>query len=87
MSYEAMDLGFESPSWNIKAWEVKLKDLGVNPMEPPMKSATEEPAKVAERVDDDGASKDAGGDARTDVGEDAEKDAADKVMMEEGAAP
>ncbi|MFS7912634.1 hypothetical protein Hanom_Chr02g00132231 [Helianthus anomalus] len=27
MAYEAMALGFECPSWNIKDWEVKLKDL------------------------------------------------------------
>ncbi|XP_035842853.1 uncharacterized protein LOC118489244 [Helianthus annuus] len=91
MAYEAMATGFECPSWNIKAWEMKLKDLGGNPVEPPSKPAAEEPAKVTEKVDDAGASKDAGGDAGTNAGEDAGRDAgedfADEVMMEEGAAP
>ncbi|KAJ0821024.1 hypothetical protein HanPSC8_Chr16g0715131 [Helianthus annuus] len=28
MAYEAKALGFECPSWNVSAWEAKLKDLG-----------------------------------------------------------
>ena len=91
MAYEARALGFECLSWNIKAWEMKLKDLGGNPVEPPSKPAAEEPAKVTEKVDDAGASKDAGGDAETnaekDAGRDAGEDFADEVITEEGAAP
>ncbi|KAM0052827.1 hypothetical protein Hdeb2414_s0007g00252911 [Helianthus debilis subsp. tardiflorus] len=68
MAYEARALGVECPSWNIKAWEMKLKDLGGNLVEPPSKPAAEEPAKVTEKVDDAGASKDAGGDAADEVG-------------------
>ncbi|KAJ0898713.1 hypothetical protein HanRHA438_Chr08g0359941 [Helianthus annuus] len=78
MAYEARALGFECPSWNIKAWEMKLKDLGGNPVEPPSKPAAEEP----EKVDDAGAIKDAGKDAADEAGINAGED-----TMEEGAAP
>ncbi|KAJ0815085.1 hypothetical protein HanPSC8_Chr17g0793381 [Helianthus annuus] len=91
MAYEAMALGVECPSWNIKAWETKLKDLGGNPMEPPSKPAAEEPTKATEKVDDVGALKDAGGDAgddaEDDAGRNAGEDATDEVMTEGGAAP
>ncbi|KAF5790564.1 hypothetical protein HanXRQr2_Chr09g0384681 [Helianthus annuus] len=91
MAYEAMALGVECPSWNIKAWETKLKDLGGNPVEPPSKPTAKEPTKASEKVDDVGASKDTGGDAgdnaEGDAGRNAGEDAADEVMTEGGAAP
>ncbi|MFS8033867.1 hypothetical protein Hanom_Chr17g01574581 [Helianthus anomalus] len=61
MAYEAKALGFECPSWNVEAWEMKLKNLGGNPVEPPVKSVAEEPAKEVEKVDDVDAAKDVGG--------------------------
>ncbi|XP_035838037.1 pollen-specific leucine-rich repeat extensin-like protein 1 [Helianthus annuus] len=89
-----MALGFQCPSWNTKAWEAKLRDLGGNPVELPTKSAVEEPAKVP----DASASKDAGGDAGTHAGENAggedvaddaernaEEDAGGDVVVKEGA--
>ncbi|MFS7945114.1 hypothetical protein Hanom_Chr06g00520201 [Helianthus anomalus] len=33
MAYEAKAMGFECPSWNVNAWEAKLKDLEGNPVE------------------------------------------------------
>ncbi|MFS7987918.1 hypothetical protein Hanom_Chr11g01028431 [Helianthus anomalus] len=91
-----MALGFQCPSWKTKAWEANLRDLAGNPAEPPVKSAAEEPATVLNAS----ASKDAGGDAGTNAGEDvagedsaddagtnAGEDAARDVMMKEGAAP
>ncbi|MFS8001468.1 hypothetical protein Hanom_Chr13g01190701 [Helianthus anomalus] len=45
MAYEAKDLGFECPSWNVEAW---LRELGGNLMEHPAKPIVEEPAKVAD---------------------------------------
>ncbi|MFS7984290.1 hypothetical protein Hanom_Chr11g00984781 [Helianthus anomalus] len=32
MAYEARTMDFECPSWNVNAWEAKLKDLGGNPV-------------------------------------------------------
>ncbi|KAJ0911618.1 hypothetical protein HanRHA438_Chr06g0265101 [Helianthus annuus] len=87
MAYEAMALGFECPSWNTKAWEMKLKDLGGNPVEPPSKPAAEKSTKMAEKVDEAGATKDAGGDAADEAGMNAGEDAAGEDTMEEGAAP
>ncbi|MFS8027453.1 hypothetical protein Hanom_Chr16g01498901 [Helianthus anomalus] len=52
-------MGFECPSWNVDAWEEKLRDLGGNPVEHPVKPTVVEPAKVAE--------KNAGGDAGADA--------------------
>ncbi|MFS7917321.1 hypothetical protein Hanom_Chr03g00187641 [Helianthus anomalus] len=63
MAYEAKAMGFECPSWNVEAWEVKLRDLGGNPVD--MKPIAEEPAKVAEKVVN--ANADAGNDAGADV--------------------
>ncbi|KAJ0541785.1 hypothetical protein HanRHA438_Chr09g0391221 [Helianthus annuus] len=76
MAYEAKAMGFECPSWNVEAWEAKLRDLGGNPVERPAKPAVEEPAKVDDASG--AAEKDARKDARPDAGEDA--------MVEEGGA-
>ncbi|MFS7962158.1 hypothetical protein Hanom_Chr08g00723371 [Helianthus anomalus] len=62
--HEDKALGFECPSWNVEAWEVKLRDLGGNPVEHPSKPVVEEPSKAGEIVTD------AGGDAEKDVGAD-----------------
>ncbi|KAJ0443939.1 hypothetical protein HanIR_Chr16g0826311 [Helianthus annuus] len=76
MAYEAKAVGFECPSWNVDAWEAKLRDLGGNPVEHPAKSVAEEPSQVAEKTAD------AGGDAEKNAGADAVE-----AMVEEGAAP
>ncbi|MFS7998468.1 hypothetical protein Hanom_Chr12g01154171 [Helianthus anomalus] len=76
MAYEAKAMGFECPSWNVEAWEAKLRDLGGNPMERPAKPGVEEPAKVA----------DASGDAEKDAGKDVGPDAGEDAMVEEGGA-
>ncbi|KAM0041688.1 hypothetical protein Hdeb2414_s0011g00369221 [Helianthus debilis subsp. tardiflorus] len=76
MAYEAKTLGFECPSWDVKAWEAKLRDLGGSPVEYPAKLAGEGPSKAAEEVAD--AEKNPGGDAGA---------GADGVVVEEGAAP
>ncbi|KAJ0496589.1 hypothetical protein HanHA89_Chr13g0501521 [Helianthus annuus] len=92
MAYEAMALDFQCPSWDIKAWEAKLRDLGGNPVEPPAKSTVEEPAKVP----DASAPKDAGGDAGGNAGGEDAADHAERnaggdtggdAAGEEGAAP
>ncbi|KAF5803674.1 hypothetical protein HanRHA438_Chr06g0283221 [Helianthus annuus] len=75
MAYEAKAMGYECPSWNVNAWEAKLKDLGGNPVEYPAKLVSEETSKVAKEVAD------AGGDAKKDAGADA-----DEATVEEGAA-
>ncbi|MFS7984895.1 hypothetical protein Hanom_Chr11g00992071 [Helianthus anomalus] len=72
MAHEAEAMGFECPSWNVEAWEAKLRDLGRNPVEHPTKPGVEEPAKVA----------DAGGDAEKYAG----PDAGEVAMVEEGGA-
>ncbi|MFS8034500.1 hypothetical protein Hanom_Chr17g01581851 [Helianthus anomalus] len=77
MAYEARAMGFECPSWNVDAWEAKLRDLGGNPVEHPAKPAVEDPSKAAEKAVD--AEKDAGGDPCAGVG--------DEAMAEEGATP
>ncbi|MFS7912222.1 hypothetical protein Hanom_Chr02g00127381 [Helianthus anomalus] len=48
MAYEAKVAGFECPSWNIDAWEAKLKDLGGNRVEYPAKHETGASSKAAE---------------------------------------
>ncbi|MFS8025989.1 hypothetical protein Hanom_Chr16g01481661 [Helianthus anomalus] len=84
MAYEANAMGFECPSWNVKAWEAKLRDFGGNPMEHNAKPMVEEHAKVAEKVvdTDADAGKNVGGDAGTDAGADAVE-----AMVEEGVVP
>ncbi|MFS7890181.1 hypothetical protein Hanom_Chr00s000007g01615741 [Helianthus anomalus] len=77
MAYEAKTLGFECPSWNVSAWEAKLKDLGGSPVEYPAKPTGEEANKVAEEAAN--AEKNRDGDG----GEDAGGNAAG----EKGAAP
>ncbi|MFS8016816.1 hypothetical protein Hanom_Chr15g01372991 [Helianthus anomalus] len=39
IAYEARTMGFECTSWNVDAWEAKLRDLGGNPVEHPTKHA------------------------------------------------
>ncbi|KAF5759993.1 hypothetical protein HanXRQr2_Chr16g0748101 [Helianthus annuus] len=80
MAYEAKAKGFECPSWNVDAWEAKLRDLGGNPVERPAKAVVEEPSKVAEKVTD------AGGNAEKDAGKDAGPDAGEDAMVEESGA-
>ncbi|MFS7954238.1 hypothetical protein Hanom_Chr07g00627941 [Helianthus anomalus] len=84
MAYEAKAMGFECPSWNVEAWEAKLRDLGGNPVEHPVKPVVEKPAEVAKKVANVNANagKDAGGDTAVDAGVDV-----DEAMIEEGAAP
>ncbi|MFS7912220.1 hypothetical protein Hanom_Chr02g00127361 [Helianthus anomalus] len=48
MAYEAKAAGFECPSWNIDAWEAKLKDLGGNRVEYPAKHEIGASSKAAE---------------------------------------
>ncbi|KAJ0883625.1 hypothetical protein HanPSC8_Chr10g0423751 [Helianthus annuus] len=81
MVYEARAMGFECPSWNVNAWEAKLKDLGGNPVELPAKPVVEESSKAAEMAVD------AGGDAENDAGADPGAGAGDEAMVQEGAAP
>ncbi|MFS7939572.1 hypothetical protein Hanom_Chr05g00453351 [Helianthus anomalus] len=83
MVYEARAMGLECLSWNVEAWEAKLRDLGGEPMKLPVKPLTEEPTKAA----DADATKDDGGD----IGKDAEKDVGPdagegEAMVEEGGA-
>ncbi|MFS7945718.1 hypothetical protein Hanom_Chr06g00527491 [Helianthus anomalus] len=61
MAYEARAMGLECPSWNVEAWETKLRDLGDEPVKPPVKPVTEEPTRAADANAD--ATKDDGGDA------------------------
>ncbi|MFS8001465.1 hypothetical protein Hanom_Chr13g01190671 [Helianthus anomalus] len=81
MAYEARAIGLECPSWNVDAWEAKLRDLGGNLVEHPAKPVVEEPSKAAENAVD------AGGDAEKDAGADPGAGAGDASMVEEGAAP
>ncbi|MFS7918076.1 hypothetical protein Hanom_Chr03g00196641 [Helianthus anomalus] len=80
MAYEARAMGFECPSWNVNAWEAKLKDLGGNPVEHPAKLVVEESSKAAEKVAG------AGSDAEKDVGADPGAGVGEDVMVEEGCA-
>ncbi|MFS7997323.1 hypothetical protein Hanom_Chr12g01140391 [Helianthus anomalus] len=48
MAYEDKAMGLECPSWNVEAWEAKLRDLGGNPVEYPAKPVVEEPIKVVD---------------------------------------
>ncbi|MFS7936921.1 hypothetical protein Hanom_Chr05g00421421 [Helianthus anomalus] len=53
MAYEAKAMGFECPTWNIDAWEAKLKVLGGNPVEYPAKpeaGASSKETEVATEV-------------------------------------
>ncbi|KAJ0801373.1 hypothetical protein HanPI659440_Chr03g0116531 [Helianthus annuus] len=50
MVYKAKAMGFECPSWNIDAWEAKLKDLDGNPVEYPANHETGASSKAAEVV-------------------------------------
>ena len=80
MAYEAEALGFECPSWNVKAWETKLADLKGTPVERPAKHAGGDPPKATD------AAAEAGGDAEKNPEGDAGA-GADEAMVEEGAAP
>ncbi|KAM0037806.1 hypothetical protein Hdeb2414_s0013g00407571 [Helianthus debilis subsp. tardiflorus] len=80
MAYDARTTGFECPSWNVKAWEAKLKDLGGNPVEYPAKPVVEESSKAAEMAIN------ASGDADKDAGADPGPGAVDEAMVEEGVA-
>ncbi|KAJ0430124.1 hypothetical protein HanHA300_Chr17g0665411 [Helianthus annuus] len=79
MAYEARATGLECPSWNVEAWEAKLRDLGGDPVKPHVKPAVEEPTKAADADAD--AVKDAGGNADGDAG-----DNIVEAMTEEGGA-
>ncbi|KAM0024603.1 hypothetical protein Hdeb2414_s0022g00617701 [Helianthus debilis subsp. tardiflorus] len=85
MAYEAKALGIECPSWDVKAWEAKLQDLGGHPVAHPAKHVGEDPPKAAEEVANagDDTEKNPKGDAERNAGEDTGGDAAG----EEGAAP
>ncbi|MFS7962300.1 hypothetical protein Hanom_Chr08g00725041 [Helianthus anomalus] len=86
MAYEARAIGLECPSWNVEAWEAKLRDLGDELVKPPVKPVTEEPTKAANADAD--AIKDDDGDAWKDVGKDVGPDAGEgEAMVEEGAGP
>ncbi|KAJ0680008.1 hypothetical protein HanPI659440_Chr16g0619501 [Helianthus annuus] len=100
MAYEAMALGLQCPSWNTKAWEAKLRDLGGNHVEPPVKSAVEESAKAMDASASKDVSENAGANAGKNAGEkdaaadteknpedDAGMDAGKEVAVQEGAAP
>ncbi|MFS7953080.1 hypothetical protein Hanom_Chr07g00614401 [Helianthus anomalus] len=76
MAYEARATGLECPSWNVKAWEAKLRDLGGDPVKPPMKPAVEEPTKVV----------DVDADAVKDVDGNACENTVEAVIEEGGAA-
>ncbi|MFS7964063.1 hypothetical protein Hanom_Chr08g00745751 [Helianthus anomalus] len=81
MAYEAKAMGFECPSWNVNAWEVKLKDLRGNPVEYPAEPTGEEPSKAADEAAD------AGGDAEKNHGGDVGVGVGGNIAVEEGAAP
>ncbi|KAM0027771.1 hypothetical protein Hdeb2414_s0019g00544051 [Helianthus debilis subsp. tardiflorus] len=81
MAYEAKAMGFECPSWNVNAWEAKLKDLGGNPVENPAKPMGEEPSKAVEEAAD------AGGDAEKNPDGDTGAGAGGDAVVEEGTAP
>ncbi|MFS7952493.1 hypothetical protein Hanom_Chr07g00607581 [Helianthus anomalus] len=82
VAYETRATGLEFPSWNVEAWEAKLRDLGGDPVKPPVKTAVEEPTKAANAD----AVKDAGGDADGDAGGDAGENTVEVVIEEGGAA-
>ncbi|KAJ0752625.1 hypothetical protein HanPI659440_Chr09g0326481 [Helianthus annuus] len=72
MAHEAKTLGFECPSWDVDAWETKLRSLGGTSTKP----AAEGSSKAVEKPT--GAERDAEADPNT--------DAAENTMNEEGAA-
>ncbi|MFS7945684.1 hypothetical protein Hanom_Chr06g00527121 [Helianthus anomalus] len=76
MAYEARAMGLECPSWNMEAWEAKLRNLRREPVKPTVKPVTEEPTKVADADAD-------GGDVGKDVGPDAGEG---EAMVEEGGS-
>ena len=73
MAHEAKTLGFDCPSWDVGAWETKLKNLGGTFS----KSNADESSKAAEKATD--AEKDAEADPKT--------DAAETTMDQEGTTP
>ncbi|MFS8008721.1 hypothetical protein Hanom_Chr14g01276101 [Helianthus anomalus] len=77
MAYEAKALGFECLSWNVDAWETKLRGLDGYPV----KSAAEGSSKAIEKPIG------AGGEAEEDVQANPEADVGEDMMNEEGAAP
>ncbi|KAJ0623022.1 hypothetical protein HanIR_Chr01g0027141 [Helianthus annuus] len=77
MAYEAKALGFECPSWDVDAWETKLRSLGGNPV----KSVAEGSSKAVEKPIG------VGGEAEKDVQTNPEANADEDMMNEEGAAP
>ncbi|XP_035839646.1 uncharacterized protein LOC110912696 [Helianthus annuus] len=72
MAHEAKALGFECPSWDVDAWETKLRSLGGTSTKP----AAEGFSKAVEKPTS--AERDAEADPNT--------DAAENTMNEEGAA-
>ncbi|MFS7962401.1 hypothetical protein Hanom_Chr08g00726221 [Helianthus anomalus] len=50
MAHKTKALGFECPSWNVDAWETKLKTLGGHPVEHPVKSAAADSPKAMEKL-------------------------------------
>ncbi|XP_021991059.1 uncharacterized protein LOC110887798 [Helianthus annuus] len=73
MAHEAKTLGFDCPSWDVGAWETKLKNLGGTSS----KSTVDEPSKTVEKATD--AEKDTEADPKTDV--------AESTMDQEGTTP
>ncbi|MFS7966500.1 hypothetical protein Hanom_Chr09g00774431 [Helianthus anomalus] len=61
MAHEAKALGFGCPSWNVDAWETKLRSLGGSPVEHPVKPVVEGSSKATENLTV------AGGEAEKDV--------------------
>ncbi|MFS8001463.1 hypothetical protein Hanom_Chr13g01190651 [Helianthus anomalus] len=83
MSYQAKAVGFECPTWNIEAWEAKLKDLGGNPVEyhaKPEFGTSSKAAEVAAEVEGK-TGEDPGADVEASAGGDGE------AMVGDAAAP
>ncbi|KAM0017760.1 hypothetical protein Hdeb2414_s0027g00691651 [Helianthus debilis subsp. tardiflorus] len=76
MAHEAKTLGFDCPSWDVDAWETKLRSLGGNPVKPAAEGSSKAVGKPT------GAS----GEAERDIQADPETDAVENAMNEEGAA-
>ncbi|KAJ0516470.1 hypothetical protein HanLR1_Chr11g0391561 [Helianthus annuus] len=73
MAHEAKALGFECPSWDVGAWETKLKNLGGTSSKP----AIVESSKAVEKATH----------TEKDAEEDHKTDAAEIIMDEEDTAP
>ncbi|MFS7920016.1 hypothetical protein Hanom_Chr03g00219351 [Helianthus anomalus] len=79
MAHEAKR--FECPSWNVDAWETKLKALGGHPIDHPVKSAAADSLKAMEKLPGTGDK------TEKDIQANPEENAVEDVMIEEGVAP